>query len=80
LHGLLILLSYKTQDKQLRDGTIHNGLVPPPSITSEENVLKTCLEPDLIEAFFNWGFLFSNDFSLFQVDIKLVRKVNFHTS
>ena len=28
-HGLLSLLSYRTQDHQLRDGTTHNGLVCP---------------------------------------------------
>jgi patatin-like phospholipase/acyl hydrolase len=30
--GLLSLLSYRTQDYQLRDGTAHNGLGPPPLI------------------------------------------------
>jgi hypothetical protein len=33
-HGLLGLLSYRTQDHQPRDGTTHNGLGPPPSITN----------------------------------------------
>jgi hypothetical protein len=33
--GLLSLLFYRTQDHQLRSGTIHNGLSPPTSITSE---------------------------------------------
>ena len=28
-HGLLSLLSYRTQDHQARDGTTHNGLGPP---------------------------------------------------
>ena len=32
--GLLSLLSYTTQDYQLRNGTTHNGLGPPPLITS----------------------------------------------
>ena len=31
---LLILLSYRTQDHQPRDGTTHFGLGPPQSITS----------------------------------------------
>ena len=30
LHGLLSLLSYRTQDHQPRDGPTHNGLGPPP--------------------------------------------------
>ena len=29
-HGLLSLLSYRTQDHQPRDGTTYNGLGPPP--------------------------------------------------
>jgi hypothetical protein len=33
-HGLLSLPSYRTQDRQPRDGTTHNGLGPPPSITN----------------------------------------------
>jgi hypothetical protein len=32
-HGLLNLLSYRTQDHQTRDGTTYNGLGPTPSIT-----------------------------------------------
>ena len=32
--GLLSLLSYRTQDYQLRVGTTHNGLGPPPLITN----------------------------------------------
>jgi hypothetical protein len=32
LHGLLSLLSYRTQDHQPRDGTTHSGLGPPPLI------------------------------------------------
>jgi hypothetical protein len=33
-HGLLNLLSYRTQDHQPRDGTTYNGLGPPPLITN----------------------------------------------
>jgi hypothetical protein len=33
-HGLLSLLSYRTQDYQLKDGTTHSGLGPPPFSTS----------------------------------------------
>ena len=34
-HGLLSLLSYRTQDNQPRDGTTHHKLVPPLSITNQ---------------------------------------------
>ena len=35
LHDLLsLLLSYRTKDQQPRDGTTHNGLESPPSITN----------------------------------------------
>jgi hypothetical protein len=33
-HGLLSLLSYRTQDHQLRGGTTHNGLGPSLLISS----------------------------------------------
>jgi hypothetical protein len=33
-HGLLILLSYRTQDHQPRDGNAYSGLGPPTSITN----------------------------------------------
>ena len=46
-HGLLSLLSYRTQDYQHRDGTTHNGLCLPPQITNLENVLQV----DHMEAF-----------------------------
>ena len=41
--GLLSLLFYRTQDHQLRSGTMHNGLGPPTSITSEYNALQVFL-------------------------------------
>jgi hypothetical protein len=50
-HGLLRLLSYRTQDHQAKDGTAHNGLGPPPSITNHANVLQACLQPNCMEAF-----------------------------
>ena len=37
LHGLLGLLSYRTQDHQTRIGTVHSVLGPPASIINEEN-------------------------------------------
>ena len=46
-HDLLKPPSYRTQDQQPRDGTIHHGLGPPPLITKWENALKL----DLIEVF-----------------------------
>ena len=36
--GLLGLLSYRTQDYQVRDGTTHIGLGPAASVTNQENV------------------------------------------
>ena len=46
-HGLLSLLSYRTQDHQASD-TTHNGLDPPPSsITNYENGLKAYLQPNI---------------------------------
>ena len=33
-HGLLSLLSYRTQDHQPRDGTTYHGWGPPPLITN----------------------------------------------
>ena len=47
LHGLLSLLSYRTQDHQSRDGITHNRLGPLPLITNWENALWL----DLMEAF-----------------------------
>ena len=51
LHGLLSLLSYRTQDHQPRDGTAHSELGPPLSITNERNAFPASLQPDLMEAF-----------------------------
>jgi hypothetical protein len=45
--GLLSPLSYRTQDHQLSNGTAHNGLGLPPSITNQENALHR----DLMELF-----------------------------
>jgi hypothetical protein len=33
-HGLLSLLSYRTQGQQPRDGPTHSCLGPPPSVTN----------------------------------------------
>ena len=49
-HGLLSLLSYRTQGYQPREDTTHNGPGPPPSTTNEENALQALLKPDLMEA------------------------------
>ena len=34
MEGAAQLLSYRAQDQQPRDGTTHNGLGPPPSVTN----------------------------------------------
>jgi hypothetical protein len=47
-HGLLNVLSYRTQDLQSRDGTTHNRLGPSSSIT---NLKQNALQPDLMDAF-----------------------------
>ena len=39
LHSLLSLLSYRTQNHQLRDGTTYNGLGLTPSITKENTLV-----------------------------------------
>ena len=51
LHGFLSLLSCRTQDHQLMDGTTHRGLGPSPSIMNQENLLQVCVKPQLTEAF-----------------------------
>ena len=50
-HGLLSLLSYRTQVHQLRHDPTHNRLGPPPSITNLRKCLMACLQPDFIETF-----------------------------
>jgi hypothetical protein len=42
LYGLLSLFSYSIQDPQSRDGTTHNELYLPTSLTNEENALQVC--------------------------------------
>ena len=54
-HGLLSLPSYRTQDFQPRDGTIHNGLGSTTSITNKQIATHDCTQCDLMEAF---SFLF----------------------
>ena len=66
-HGLLILLSYKNQASHPRYGISHNGLFFLPWVSK----LKSSLQPDLMH-FLNWDSVFSADFSLCQIDIKLV--------
>ena len=62
-HGLLSLLSYRTQDHQPKDGTTHHGLNPPPSVTNEENTLQL----ELMKGFF------STEGSSFQVILACVK-------
>jgi hypothetical protein len=67
LTGLLSLLSYKTLYCHPRDGTTHNGLGPPPSITNKKcpppTPAQVCLQLVSREHFLNWGSLLSDDFS-----------------
>ena len=51
LHGLLSLLSYRTQDPQPTDSTTHNWLDPLSRIINEEIVPWARPHQDLIEAF-----------------------------
>ena len=77
LHGLLttctsrvkfIYLSYTVQSHLPRDDDItHRGLGPHTSITDKKMPYNTILW----KYFLKWGFLLSDDFSLYQVDIKL---------
>lgn len=53
---MLNLLSYTIQDHQPRDSTIHSGLGPPISINNFENVLESCIQTDLMEAYFQLWF------------------------
>lgn len=50
-HTLLNLLSFSTQERHPKDGTIHNELGPPTSITDQENALETCPQEDLVKRF-----------------------------
>ena len=70
-HGLLSLLSYRTQDHQPGDKATYNGLDPSPSITNYENALPACLQPISWRHFLDRSSLLSDDFSLYQVGIKL---------
>jgi hypothetical protein len=49
-HGLLSLLSYRTQDHQPRVACTHNELGSSTLIT-KKNAVQACLQPDLKEAF-----------------------------
>jgi hypothetical protein len=50
-HGLLSLLSYRTQDHQPRDGNTHNGLGFLHQSLIKKTPYLTCLQPDLMERF-----------------------------
>ena len=73
-HGGVLLTGLFTMAclaRFLIDGTTHNGLVPPLSITNKEMPYRLAHNPILRRYFFNWVSLFSDNFSLCQVDIKL---------
>jgi len=62
-YDLLSLLADSTQDHQLRDGTTHNGLGPPTSITKK-------IPHRLVYSLILWRHfdsLLSDDFSLCQL-------------
>ena len=64
LHGLLSLLSYRTQEHQLRDDTTYQSLIKKMSQRHD-------LQPDL--GFFVWlvGFWFSRSLCVALADLKL---------
>lgn len=68
----LLNISCRTQVHQPWNIDTHKGLGPPPSITHQENVLQ----PDLMEAVSQLSSLFSDNFCLCQVDIKLVSTIS----
>ena len=69
LSGLLLmvlsLLSYRTQNHQPRESSIHSGHGPPTSIT---NALQACLQTNFMEAIPQLSSLFPGDSSLCQAD------------
>jgi hypothetical protein len=68
---LMVLLSYRSQDHQARDGSIHDALGPPHQSLIKKIIYRLAYNPILWRHILNGGSLFSDDFSLCQVDIKL---------
>lgn len=56
-HGLLSLISYRTQNHLPRDSTTHNGLGPPHQ--SLGKCLQVCLQSNLVKTFSQLGYLLS---------------------
>lgn len=42
---------FLTEQRTTRDDPTHSELGPPSSLTSKENALQACLQPELMEAF-----------------------------
>lgn len=57
-HGLLRLLSHRTRDHQLRDGTTHNGLGP----SYQSLIKKMSHRWILLRHLLNWGSFLSDNF------------------
>jgi hypothetical protein len=53
--SLCSLFSYIPWDHLLTNGTTHNGLRPPTSITNFKNTLQTCLQTNLVFVWFGLG-------------------------
>lgn len=53
IYGMPSLLSYRTHEHQLRDGTTQNGLGPPTSITNKEITYRLTCSPILLRHFLN---------------------------
>jgi hypothetical protein len=71
LIGLLILLSYRTQDQEPRYGLTHSKLYPT-SILIKKNGLQACLQPNLMESFFSVGLLIPQMTNMCQDNATLV--------
>lgn len=52
-HGLLGLLSYKSQGYQPTCDTIHNRLGPPTSTIDQDNITQACLQVSLNRGIFS---------------------------
>ena len=69
-HGLLSLISYRTQDHQPRDATNHSGLGPSQKSLIKNMRYRLAYSLSVQRHFLSWGSL-SDDSSLCQVGIKL---------
>lgn len=70
-HDLVRLLAYTTEKHLPRSGTVPSGLALPTSSINQEIVPQTCLQVNLIDAFFNQDSFFPHDSGWNQVGNKL---------